>query len=180
MVKVSNYTNYSKIWNRPKNPYEKLRLCNEIRMINFFGLKNKRELWRTQFFLSKLRKVAEKLIYKKAKLERIPTQSYGILWFCYKYNFMNNMTFCLESIIKIDLRSILSRRLQTVVKQLKLSKTIHEARILIMHKHIQVKNQIVNKPSFLVRKDNEIFISFSLNSIHFNLNKKCDENRIIK
>mmetsp|Transcript_26692 Transcript_26692/g.37242 ORF Transcript_26692/g.37242 Transcript_26692/m.37242 type:complete len:94 (+) Transcript_26692:1293-1574(+) len=93
---------------------------------------------------------------------------------------MNNMTFCLESIIKIDLKSILSRRLQTMVKHLKLSKTIHQARILIMHKHIQVKNQIVNKPSFLVRKDNEILISFSLNYKQYDLNKKLNGNTITK
>merc|ERR1712113_332866 len=56
------YTNYTKTSNTPRRPFEKEKLINELRLIGSYGLKNKREVWRLQLTLAKLRKAARVLL----------------------------------------------------------------------------------------------------------------------
>ena len=41
----------------PRRPYERERLDQELRICGEYGLRNKREIWRVQLVLAKLRKV---------------------------------------------------------------------------------------------------------------------------
>jgi len=50
------------------------------------------------------------------------------------------------------------------VFKLGLAKSIHHARLLIRQKHIRVRKQVVNVPSFIVRLDSQKHIDFSLKS----------------
>merc|ERR1711972_1045493 len=61
----------------------------------------------------------------------------------------------------LKVEDFLERRLQTQVFKLGLSKSIHHARVLICQRHIRVRKQIVNVPSFLVRLDSQKHIDFS-------------------
>ncbi|KAL4704909.1 hypothetical protein ACJJTC_005697 [Scirpophaga incertulas] len=54
--------------------------------------------------------------------------------------------------------------LQTQVFKAGLAKSIHHARILIRQRHIRVRKQVVNIPSFIVRLDSGKHIDFSLKS----------------
>merc|ERR1712096_496331 len=45
-----------------------------------------------------------------------------------------------------------------------LAKSIHHARVLIRQRHIRVRKQVVNIPSFVVRLDSQKHIDFSLKS----------------
>nr|KAF6411614.1 ribosomal protein S9 [Rousettus aegyptiacus] len=45
-----------------------------------------------------------------------------------------------------------------------LAKSIHHARVLIRQRHIRVRKQVVNIPSFIVRLDSQKHIDFSLRS----------------
>ena len=56
------YTNYRKTSKNPKKPFDKDRLINELRIVGLYGLKNKREVWRVQLTLVKLRKAARTLL----------------------------------------------------------------------------------------------------------------------
>ncbi|KAI5732713.1 hypothetical protein M8J76_003314 [Diaphorina citri] len=75
-----------------------------------------------------------------------------------------------ESKMKLDyvwglkIEDFLERRLQTQVFKLGLAKSIHHARVLIRQRHIRVRKQVVNIPSFVVRLDSQKHIDFSLNS----------------
>lgn len=46
-----------KTFKKPRRPFEKERLDAELKLVGEFGLRNKRELWRVQMALSKIRQV---------------------------------------------------------------------------------------------------------------------------
>eukprot|EP00418_Pyrodinium_bahamense_P077852 CAMPEP_0179070134 /NCGR_PEP_ID=MMETSP0796-20121207/30865_1 /TAXON_ID=73915 /ORGANISM="Pyrodinium bahamense, Strain pbaha01" /LENGTH=63 /DNA_ID=CAMNT_0020767219 /DNA_START=70 /DNA_END=258 /DNA_ORIENTATION=+ len=56
------YRNYGKTFRKPKRPFEKERLDGEMKIIGEYGLKNKREVWRVQYALAKMRKAARTLL----------------------------------------------------------------------------------------------------------------------
>ena len=54
--------NHGKTARSPRRPFEKQRLDIEMKLIGEFGLKNKREVWRCQLALAKIRKAARLLL----------------------------------------------------------------------------------------------------------------------
>ena len=44
----------------PRRPYERERLDQELRICGEYGLRNKREIWRVQLVLAKIRKVVRR------------------------------------------------------------------------------------------------------------------------
>merc|ERR1711963_747708 len=70
----------------------------------------------------------------------------------------------LDYVLGLKIEDFLERRLQTQVFELGLAKSIHHARVLIKQRHIRVRKQVVNVPSFIVRLDSQKHIDFSLKS----------------
>ena len=65
----------------------------------------------------------------------------------------------LDYVLSLTTQKFLDRRLQTIVHSNQFAKSIHQARVLIFQKKIALnkgtRNQIINIPSFVVRKENE-------------------------
>ncbi|OQR75259.1 40S ribosomal protein S9-like [Tropilaelaps mercedesae] len=70
----------------------------------------------------------------------------------------------LDYVLGLKLEDFLERRLQTQVFKHGLAKSIHHARVLIRQRHIHVRKQVVNIPSFVVRLDSEKHIDFRMRS----------------
>ena len=70
----------------------------------------------------------------------------------------------LDYILGLKIEDFLERRLQTQVFKLGLAKSIHHACLLICQRHIRVRKQVVNIPSFIVPLDWQKHIDFSLRS----------------
>ena len=153
-----------KTFKKPRRPFEKERLDAELKIVGEFGLRNKRELWRVQMVLSKMRSRARELLTLDEKDPRRLFEGEALLRRMFKYGFLTEDQNKLDYVLSLTPQDVLERRLQTLVFKLGLAKSIHHARVLIRQKHIRVGKQIVNVPSFLVQVDSQKHIDFALNS----------------
>ncbi|GBE61663.1 40S ribosomal protein [Babesia ovata] len=161
---VGSYRNYSKTFRNPKRPFEKERLDQELKLIGEYGLKNKREVWRVQYVLSKIRSAARYLLTLEEKDVKRQFQGDALLRRMVRYGLMGENEQKLDFVLGLTLNKMMERRLQTKVFKLGLAKSIHHARCMIRQRHIRVGKQIVDIPSFMVRVDSEKHIDFALTS----------------
>ena len=134
---------------KPRRPFEKVRLDAELKTVGEYGLRNKRELWRVQFALNKLRNAARVLLTLD---EDDPKRIFeGNAHFKEKANdgLLEADKESLDYVLALTAEEFLERRLQTLVFKLGLAKSVHHARILIKQRHIRVGKQRQRKPSFL-------------------------------
>ncbi|BAM42218.1 40S ribosomal protein S9 [Theileria orientalis strain Shintoku] len=161
---VGSYRTYSRTSRNPKRPFEKDRLDQELKLIGEYGLKNKREVWRVQYVLSKIRSVARYLLTLDPKDNKRVFQGDALLRRMVRYGLMSENERKLDFVLGLTLSKLMERRLQTKVFKLGLAKSIHHARCLIRQRHICVHKQLVDIPSFLVRVDSEKHIDLALTS----------------
>ncbi|CDF35553.1 40S ribosomal protein S9 [Chondrus crispus] len=159
-----NYRNTSKTYRTPRRPFEKERLDSELQLAGKYGLRNKREIWRVQLVLSKIRSAARELLTLDEKDPRRVFEGTALLRRLTRLGLLDESRQALDYVLSLKVQDFLERRLQTQVVKLGLAKSIHHARCLIRQRHIRVGKQLVNVPSFMVRVDSQKHIDFSLNS----------------
>merc|ERR1712137_543336 len=149
---------------KPRRPFEKDRLDYELKTVGEYGLRNKRELWRVQFALNKLRNAARILLTLDEKDPKRIFEGEALMRRMFRYGLLDETQNKLDYVLSLTPKNFLERRLQTQVWKLGLAKSIHHARVLIRQRHICVGKQIVNIPSFMVRIDSQKHIDYSLHS----------------
>jgi small subunit ribosomal protein S4 len=130
-----------KTYSRPKRPFDKPRIEEEAGIMEEFGLKNKREIWKAEARIKSIREKAKKLISSKSEEQQALFD---------KLNKIGLKVNSISSILSLDKQDYLKRRLQTIVVIKKLATTPKQARQLIVHKKILVNGKIVNSPSYVV------------------------------
>eukprot|EP01027_Heterolobosea_sp_BB2_P023936 GEZU01036009.1.p1 GENE.GEZU01036009.1~~GEZU01036009.1.p1 ORF type:complete len:190 (-),score=60.60 GEZU01036009.1:80-649(-) len=158
---MRNYRNFDKVARAPRRPFEKERIDRELKLCGEYGLKNKREVWRVQFALAKIRKAARHLLTLDETDPRRIFEGNALLRRCTRLGLLDETKQKLDYVLSLQLEAFLERRLQTIVFKIGLAKSIHHARVLIRQKHIRVGKQIVDVPSYMVRVDSEKHIDFS-------------------
>jgi small subunit ribosomal protein S9e len=155
---------HSKVITVPRRPFEKEQLDQELKLIGEYGLRNKREVWRVKYTLAKVRKAARDLLTLEEKDSRRLFEGNALLRRLVRIGVLPEDKMKLDYVLGLRVEDFLERRLQTQVFKLGLAKSIHHARVLIRQKHIRVRRQVVNVPSFMVRLDSQKHIDFSLKS----------------
>merc|ERR1712028_178162 len=142
----------------------KERLDAEMKIVGEYGLKNKREVWRVQYVLAKVRTAARQLLTLDEKNEQRLFAGDALLRRMIRLGLLLESEKKLDFVLGLTAAKIMERRLQTKVFKLGLAKSIHHARCLIRQRHIRVGKQICDIPSFLVRLDSEKHIDFAVTS----------------
>merc|ERR1712243_3395 len=154
----------SKTYTWARRPFEKARLDQELKLIGECGLRNKREVWRVKYSLAKIRSAARELLTLEDKDPRRLFEGNALLRRLVRTGVLPDDKMKLDYVLGLKIDDFLERRLQTQVFKLGLAKSIHHARVLIKQRHIRVRKQVVNIPSFIVRLDSQKHIDFSLRS----------------
>ncbi|RVD90115.1 40S ribosomal protein uS4 [Arthrobotrys flagrans] len=155
---------YSKTYKVPRRPFESARLDSELKIVGEYGLRNKREVWRVQLTLSKIRRAARQLLTLDEKDPKRLFEGNALIRRLVRAGILDDSRMKLDYVLALKIEDFLERRLQTQVYKLGLAKSIHHARVLIRQRHIRVGKQIVNVPSFVVRLDSQKHIDFALTS----------------
>jgi small subunit ribosomal protein S4 len=159
-----------KTYSRPKRPFDKVRIEEEAKIKKEFGLKNKREIWKAEAKINKMREKAKKLITADEKSKQS---------FFEKLQKSGLNVNSIEDVLSLDKKDILNRRLQTVVHKKRLVPTSKTARQMIVHKKVLVDGKAVNRPSYIVpvELENNITLKQSKKKIDGPKAKKPEETK---
>jgi len=146
---------------RPSHPWEAERIKAENDLLKKYGLKNKKELWRSQYFLRRFRQRArdlqarvrtgdlqaekerEELLRRLGRLGLLPVDGTT-----------------LDDVLGLDVEALLSRRLQTLTFLKGLAFTPRQARQFIVHGHVSILGRRVTIPGYLVKRTEETGILY--------------------
>ncbi|MHA1110130.1 MAG: 30S ribosomal protein S4 [Promethearchaeota archaeon] len=147
-----------KKFRRPLVPFEKARMDAELKYLGEYGLRNKTEFWKARAQLSKFRRIARDLKTMPENQQKIAftelmtrLQSLGLVG-------KDSTT---DDVLSLSVENILDRRLQTLVFKKGLARSIYQARQLVAHKHISVRDKVIASPSYLVKADEEAQLGFN-------------------
>ncbi len=141
-----------RVWQKPKRPLNYDLIMDELKTLGTFGLKTKRELWKTQTELSRVRLQARSLLAlrqdERERKEPILMQSLS------KIGLVNEDS-TLDDVLNLQVTDLLSRRLQTIAQKKLYFKTPYQARQAIVHGHIMIGDSVVTIPSYVVKTEEE-------------------------
>jgi len=147
-----------KKYETPRFPWRTDILQSELRLLGQYGLRDKRELWRHETTLSRFREIARTLL--GAPAEKRQKEGKQLLDRLSRLGILPE-TAVLDDVLDLAIEDILERRLQTIVHNKGLAKSIYQARQLITHGHIAIQEQRVPSPSYLVTKNEEAKITYA-------------------
>jgi small subunit ribosomal protein S4 len=147
----------SKKYSNPRHPWNKARIEEEQVLVRDFGLKNKKEIYKSTSYIKNMIK-HYKVLNTKLN-EQSAVEKKELLAKAIKYGFLPS-TADVSDLLNLSVRDVLERRLQTVVVKRKLARTPKQARQFITHRHITVNGIVVDAPSYLVSLSEEDSLGF--------------------
>lgn len=148
-------------WSRPSRPWQADRIKAENELIAQFGLKNKKEVWRTESQLRQWRQRARDLQaeirYENPQAEKEVEE---LLRRLARLGLLRRQGATLDDVLALEADNLLGRRLQTLVYLRGLAHTPRQARQFIVHGHVAVGDRRVTIPGYLVKVDEEESIRY--------------------
>lgn len=145
-----------KKYSKPKQPFNKERLIEEEEIKKEFGLKNKKEIWRSDSRIKAIKERAKKLISANKEEQKL------------LFSRLKKIGLVVDSIadvLSLDKTDYLKRRLQTIILMKKMATTSKGARQLITHKKVVVGGNVVDSPSYIVPVELEDKISLKTKTL---------------
>ncbi len=145
-------------YSTPTHPWEAVRIEEERELLKEYGLKNKKEIWKPNSLLRKYKTKAKKLV--ALNTEQAKKEKQQILKRLQNYGLLKEEA-SLDDVLGLNVRNILDRRLQTIVFKKGLTKSVKQARQLIVHRHVSVGARKINVPSYMVHVSEEGIIAYA-------------------
>ncbi len=141
----------------PRKRWDKRRIDSEKKLLEVYGLKNKKELRRFETFLRKKRENARHLLAlsgsSRQKAEKELFESIARIGLLPRNS-------SIDDVLSLQINELLEKRLQTVVWRKNLAKTVNQARQFIVHGHIAVGGRKMTAPSYIVKSTESDKISY--------------------
>jgi len=142
-----------KKYSRPQRPFDKARIDEENILRDKYGLKNKKEIWKADAAIRRIRNLGKQLITaddeeKNMFVERLQRKGFKVD--------------SIADALALNKEDWLKRRLQTVLLSKGLTTTTKQARQLIVHKHVSIGDQIVNIPSYQIALEEEPLVTMNI------------------
>lgn len=134
----------------PRKLYDKTRILEENKLVETYGLKNKKEIWKTEAKIKYFRNRAKALIGAEPEEQKT---------FFDKLNKIGLKVSTIADVLALNKEDLLKRRLSSIVWKKGLANTARQARQMITHRKIQIGENNVNVPSYYVHLDEEGIIS---------------------
>ncbi len=135
---------------KPRTLYQAGRIKEENALVKKYGLRNKREIWKTLSKVNYYRHRAKELARESLEEQQI---------FFNKLKALGLKAETTSDVLDLKIEDLLERRLPTIVVKKGIAKTPLEARQLVIHKKILINGKVLNAPSYLVPIAEESAIS---------------------
>jgi len=150
-----------KKFKKPKHPFQKERMNEELGFLGKYGLRNKREFWKFRTMLGRWRGIARHSrtlpADKAAEMQQTLIKKLNRLGII-------GQDAEFEDVLHINVEDVLKRRLQTQVYERGLASTVYQSRQFIVHGHVQVNGKKITAPSYIVKREEEATNSFVASS----------------
>lgn len=131
----------SKMYSRPRKAFQSARIKEENELQKKYALKNKKEVWKTQAKVDYFRHRAKDLANAEPEEQEL---------FFAKLRALGLNTKTTADVLGLQIESLLSRRLPTILVAKKLATTPQQARQMVSHKRVMIEGRAVNIPSYIV------------------------------
>jgi small subunit ribosomal protein S4 len=142
----------------PSHPWIRARLEVEKEVKLSYGLKNKKEIYKMDSFLRRIKSQMKKLSSEtSAQAEKERQQLLTKLKKLHLIGEEGSM----DTVLGLELKNVLERRLQSIVFKKGLASSMKQARQFIIHQHICIGDKKITSPSYLVSAGEESMITFA-------------------
>ncbi len=151
-----------KKYETPNHPWKEERITAENELIQKYGLKNKREIWKAETTLRKYRGQARELL-AGSEDPQVKKETNQLIQHLTRLNILP-LNSTLDDVLALDTEAILARRLQTLAYLKGFAETPKHARQLIGHGHIAIGKRRITVPGYRVTKGEESNIGYTIDS----------------
>lgn len=145
-----------KRFRRPFKAWDRDRIAEEKTLMKKYGLRRKKEIWKSEAALRNLKRRAREII-----ANRNPEEEKKLLSKIVNLGLYEEKEATLDNVLSIEVDKLLQRRLQSIIIKKEMANSMIQARQFITHGHIRVKGEKIISPSYIVKKAEEREITYS-------------------